>query len=58
MYECLHCKKKTVKFTVKLPAAVPPTKYRKIYGYDYDNRKISYMKKNVKITVTKLITVK
>ena len=34
----LHCKKIPVKLTVKLPAAVLPTKNRKIYGNDNDNR--------------------
>ena len=34
----LHCKKIPVKLTVKLPPAVLPTKNRKMYGNDNDNR--------------------
>ena len=34
----IHCNKIPVKLTVKLPAAVLPTKNRKIYGNDNDNR--------------------
>ena len=34
----IHCKTNPVKLTVKLLAAVLPTKNRKIYGQENDNR--------------------
>ena len=40
----VHCKKNPVKLTVKLLAAVLPTKNRKIYGQENDNRHFFYGK--------------
>ena len=40
----VHCSKIPVKLTVKLLAAVLPTKNRKIYGQDNDNRYFFYGK--------------
>ena len=40
----VHCKKNPVKLTVKLLAAVLPTKNRKIYGQENDNRYFFYGK--------------
>ena len=54
----IHCKKIPVKLTVKLPAAVLPTKNRKIYGNDNDNRYFFYGKKPVNCTVKMVTTVK